>query len=1136
MSGTNQTPAVGAPQSQRVNEDSNLVFSTATSNRVSMSDADAGSATVRLSISASNGAITLSGRAGLNFITGDGTADRSITIAGTLANINAALEGMTFRPDNNYFGSAAIRFDANDLGNTGTGGAKTSTQIMSLSIDPVNDAPEVAGDFAADLFEGQTYTFTTADLNEADVDDSGAGLTWALTHAPAHGTIWRDANANGTLDAGEALAAGDTFSHQDVIDGLLRYTHDNGKTAADSFSLTLADGGEDGAGPTAAATFSLTILLDNDAPENTVPVTPVISEDTDLVFSPALGTAITVADGDVGAGNLRVTLTAFYGTLTLAGTNGLVFESGDGTADVAMTFEGTLADINAALDGLRFTPDANHVGQAIVEIATYDFGNEYGAAKLDGDSVFITVVEANDVPELGGFATVLTIDDTATVKPFAAATVTDADAGERLIVTVAVDAPAKGVFTAASLAASGFIPIGGGAYLLLPATPEAAQAALRALDFAPSDNRVAAGTTETTTFTVRAFDREGASALQAGTLVVSTSVNDAPVLDASASPALVAIQEDAGPPTPGSKAGATLVSALLGGVTDADPAAMRGIAVIGVGGGGTLWSSLDGGASWSAAPALAVDKALLLPGSALLFWQPAADANGRVADAITFRAWDGTAGVAGDLADTTANGGSTAFSTATDTAAIDVAAVDDPGIARPDAFVLPDFGVLQGNVFDDNGFGADSDPDEGLVVTAVAGSAARVGVPVLLRSGATVTLNADGSFDYQSNGAWQWLPEGQVATDSFTYTLTRGATATVTFTIIGVDNDDVLRGSLGPDTLVGGQGDDTYHINHVGDRVSEAAGGGYDRAFASVNWTLSDWVERLSLTGAADLNGTGNDLDNRLDGNGGANVLEGAGGNDTLSGGRGHDSLTGGDGNDLLSGGLGNDSLAGDAGNDVLMGGGGANTMAGGAGNDIYYVDQIDDRIIELPGGGDDRVIASITWTLEDEVEQLSLSGSADIDGTGNDLANRLTGNAGRNRLDGGAGHDRLHGGAGRDTLLGGSGADSLDGGMGADELTGGVGADIFTFRSAAEAQGDIITDLNAGEGDRIDLRLIDAATTRTGDQAFTWIGSAGFGGIAGQLRFSSGVLEGDVDGDGSADFQIGLTGITTLASTSILL
>jgi Ca2+-binding RTX toxin-like protein len=329
---------------------------------------------------------------------------------------------------------------------------------------------------------------------------------------------------------------------------------------------------------------------------------------------------------------------------------------------------------------------------------------------------------------------------------------------------------------------------------------------------------------------------------------------------------------------------------------------------------------------------------------------------------------------------------------------------------------------------------------------------------------------------------------------------------------------DVLDGGLGADSMEGGAGDDVYIVDDAGDVVVELAGGGHDRVRASLSWTMSEEVERLHFFGSSDLDGTGNAIGNRIYGNAGANVLDGAGGDDGLYGFGGNDRLIGG------------------AGADGLIGGAGDDTMEGGAGNDTYTVEDAGDVLLELAGGGRDEVKASLDWTLGAEFEELTLTGSAALNGTGNGAGNQLNGNGAANQLDGGEGNDSIFGLGGADTLLGGAGKDRLEGGLGADRLVGGLGADRFVFAAAADANGDVIVDFNRAEGDRVDLRHMDTNPGLAGDQAFAWIGDAAFSNVAGQLRFSGGVLAGDMDGNGIADFAITMTGVASLTSAGIWL
>lgn len=228
---------------------------------------------------------------------------------------------------------------------------------------------------------------------------------------------------------------------------------------------------------------------------------------------------------------------------------------------------------------------------------------------------------------------------------------------------------------------------------------------------------------------------------------------------------------------------------------------------------------------------------------------------------------------------------------------------------------------------------------------------------------------------------------------------------------------------------------------------------------------------------------------------------------------------------DRFNGTDGNDRLIGSIHGDVLDGGRGADRMEGRAGNDTYIVDNARDVVVESANRGIDLVKASVSHTLSNHVENLTLTGTGKINGTGNSLANVLTGNGANNILDGGKGADILKGGAGRDTLIGGAGA---------DKLYGGAGADTFVFRSIKEstpgaAGRDRIVDFSHADGDRIDLRAIDANTTLKGNQAFRFIEDDAFSGKAGELRYQKKggdtFILGNVDGDRSAEFAIKVTG-----------
>lgn len=199
-------------------------------------------------------------------------------------------------------------------------------------------------------------------------------------------------------------------------------------------------------------------------------------------------------------------------------------------------------------------------------------------------------------------------------------------------------------------------------------------------------------------------------------------------------------------------------------------------------------------------------------------------------------------------------------------------------------------------------------------------------------------------------------------------------------TLIGDAGGNTLKGDIGADTMEGRTGDDTYFVDDSADIVREIAGGGYDTVKSSIGYSLPDEVEALELTGSDAIDGTGNHHANRIVGNDADN---------TLDGGRGVDLLV------------------------------------GGKGDDTYVVDHTSDRVVEHGDEGTDVVRSSVSFTLGDHVERLTLTGDSAVNATGNALSNRLTGNAADNRMLGGAGDDWLDGGAGNDYLMGGAGSDT---------------------------------------------------------------------------------------------------------------
>ncbi|MBI5760347.1 MAG: tandem-95 repeat protein [Planctomycetales bacterium] len=377
----NDAPVNAVPGTQSMLEERTLVFSAANSNLISTSDIDAGATSVRVTLTSANGTASLGSLAGLTFSAGDGTSDASMTFSGTLAAINAALAGTSFTPSVNFTGTASLSVTTNDLGNSGTGGAQSDTDLILINVANINDPPVALPDVYSVNEDSTLTVLVTAGVlvNDNDSADAPADtLTATNLSDPLNGTL--------------------TFN----TNGSFTYVPNTNFNGTDSFTYAVSDnGGILNGGNFVGNTVTVTITVNavNDAPVNNVPAAQTNLEDTARLFNVANGNLISVTDVDAASSSVRVTLTGANGTATLGLTTGLIFTTGDGTSDASMTFTGTLAAINAALVGTSFLPAANFVGTASLTIATNDLGNSgSGGVLSDTDSINITVTSVNDPP------------------------------------------------------------------------------------------------------------------------------------------------------------------------------------------------------------------------------------------------------------------------------------------------------------------------------------------------------------------------------------------------------------------------------------------------------------------------------------------------------------------------------------------------------------------------------------------------------------------------------------------------------------------------------------------------------------------------------------------------------------------
>ncbi len=334
-----------------------------------------------------------------------------------------------------------------------------------------------------------------------------------------------------------------------------------------------------------------------------------------------------------------------------------------------------------------------------------------------------------------------------------------------------------------------------------------------------------------------------------------------------------------------------------------------------------------------------------------------------------------------------------------------------------------------------------------------------------------------------------------------------------------------------------------YLVIGPNDIIDESVAGsdGYDTINTHISFSLASpsvkgTIEVLKLYGDNNLNGTGNAVNNRIYGNPGDNVLDGGAGDDEIHGNAGNDTVIGGEGDDMLlgddvfiNGPLGDDRIYGNAGNDRLLaqqgndyldGGTGIDKLEGGTGNDSYVVDNAGDQVIEANGAGADSIYSSVSYSIATQfVENINLTGSANINASGNVLANAITGHSGNNILNGGVAGDYMAGGLGDDTyyvdeagdttieangagsdkvfssisysvatqfienvyltgsahinatgnnlsngIVGNSGNNVINGGTGADDMAGGLGDDTYYVDNA----GDQTIEANGGGSDKV--------------------------------------------------------------------
>jgi|GEM_PF-1447904 len=662
----NDPPTItGTVAGQPVNDNATILpFAT-----VTIGDVDVQNVTVTVTLDAAAKGVfsTLNGFTDL----GGGVYE----FTGTAAAATTAIRGLVFNPTNDRVAvglTETTTFTINVDDGIAAQVTDNTTTVVSTSV---NDLPTIVGTVAGQTVNDNATISPFSGVTIGDVDNPAQTLVVRVTlDTAAKGTF---TTLNGFTDLGGGVYefTGTAAAATTAIRGLVfDPTNDRvgvGLTETTTFTISVDD---PFAAPVINSTTTVISTSINDLPTITGTVAGQTVNDN-ATIAPFAG--VTIGDVDNPAQTLvvRVTLdTAAKG----------VFSTLNGFTDLGggvYEFTGTAATATTAIRGLVFNPTNDRVAVGLTETTTFTISVDDPFAPPVTDSTTTVIsTSINDIPTITGTVAGQAVNDNATILPFSGVTIGDVDnPAQTLVVRVTLDSAAKGVFTTLN----GFTDLGGGVYEFT-GTAAAATTAIRGLVFDPTDNRVAVGLTETTTFTISAEDPFAAPVTDSTTTVISTSINDAPVLDNTGTMTLDTILED----LPAVSNTGTLVSTIIASaslpdrITDLDPSSLEGIAVTGLDTTNGTWQySLDG-TTWIAFGAVSDANATLLAldGNTRIRFLPSANFFGTVTNGITFRAWDQSNGLAEGTTGVNVgtNGGNTPYSSATESADITVIGVNDP--------------------------------------------------------------------------------------------------------------------------------------------------------------------------------------------------------------------------------------------------------------------------------------------------------------------------------------------------------------------------------------------------------------------------------------------------------------------------
>lgn len=369
--GVANAPSVAVPGPQMTNIGSALVFSDETGNSVSVADSGPSTTELTVTLSVADGLLDLSQTTGLTFADG-GNDSSTLTFTGTAADINAALDGLTYTPDDGFDGGDTLYVTVDDPTTLATG---QNQEFASVEIS-VGSVPGVTAPGAQKIGLSDSLTFSSVDSNIISVSDTGSSSTvLTVTLSVTNGTLTLATTSGITFESGSTnVAASMTFSGtaatvNGALDGLL-YSPTADYAGDDMLNISAGDPTSLETGQnTATASVAITV---GTAPSVAAPGDQTTNIDEALVFSADNSNPITVSDTGPSTTPLTVTLTVSEGTLNLSTVAGITFAEGSSNDAATMTFSGTAGDINAALAGLTYTPGSGFDGDDELDISVDD--------------------------------------------------------------------------------------------------------------------------------------------------------------------------------------------------------------------------------------------------------------------------------------------------------------------------------------------------------------------------------------------------------------------------------------------------------------------------------------------------------------------------------------------------------------------------------------------------------------------------------------------------------------------------------------------------------------------------------------------------------------------------------------------